>query len=150
MKRLFQISLVFLYVFLLNGNGFLYAHTNTENKAISLEKVFGVTDTTPESVNSQSDKQFSIPTLEADSFPSGKKKSKRFKFSIFEKEEKEKEDRLTSLEKTSEQSSFFPFLFDTPLFDRFYHYNKNYLHISESLNYFLFHKCYILFQVFRL
>lgn len=150
MKKLFQISFVFLYVFLLNGNGFLYAHTNKENKAISLEKVFSSSNITSELVISEFDNQFSIPTLQEDSFPSGKKKSKRFKFPFFEKEEKEKEDKFTSFEYSSKISFAFASFLVIPLFDRFYHYNKNYLHVSESLNYFLFHKCYILFQVFRL
>ncbi|WP_375560905.1 hypothetical protein ACE193_24950 [Bernardetia sp. OM2101] len=149
MKKLFQISFVLLYLFLLNGNGFLYAHTNQANETTSLEKFFSNIENT-ESLDATFDNQFVIPTLEADSFPSGKKKSKRFKFRFFEKEEKEKEDKQDSLEKSSQGSFAFASIFNIPLFARFYDYDRNYLYVSESLNYFLFHKCYILFQVFRL
>lgn len=140
MKKLFQISFVFLYFFLLNGNSFLYAHTKQGDKTISLEKVASHIK------NLESDPtRF---TLQTDSVPSEKQRNKRFKFPLFEKEEKE--DKTTSLEEFFSTSSSFVYFFNVPLLDRFYHYNKNYLHISESLNYFLFHKCYILFRVFRL
>ncbi|WP_338791390.1 hypothetical protein V9L05_00395 [Bernardetia sp. Wsw4-3y2] len=150
MKQLFKISFVLLYLFLLNGNGFLYAHTNQANEKTSLEKFFSTIENTSESLDADFDNQYVIPILEADSFPSGKKKSKRFKFRFFEKEEKEKEDKLHSLEISSQGSFTFASIFNTPLFARFYNYNRNYLYVSENLNYFLFHKCYILFQVFRL
>jgi len=154
MKKLFQISFALLYLFLLNGNVFLYAHTNQGNETVSLEKFFtsieNNNESNNESLDTDFDNQFSIPTLEASSFPSGKKKSKRFKFSLFEKKEKEKEYKLASLEEISKVIFSFNFSFNIPLFEGFYHYNKNYLYVSESLNYFLYHKCYILFQVFRL
>ena len=97
MKKLFQISFALLYLFLLNGNVFLYAHTNQGNETVSLEKFFTSIENNNESNNESNnqsldtdfDNQFSIPTLEASSFPSGKKKSKRFKFSLFEKKGKQ-------------------------------------------------------------
>jgi hypothetical protein len=128
----------------------LYAHTNQGDETVSLEKFFTNIDNNNESLDTDFDNQFSIFTLQEDSLPNGKKKSKRFKFPLFEKEEKENEDKFTSFEYSSQVSFAFTSFLNIPLFEGFYHYNRNYLHISESLNYFLFHKCYILFQVFRL
>jgi hypothetical protein len=154
MKRIFQISFVLLLLFLLsNGNGFLYAHTNQVDKTISLtislEKAVHSYNQNIE-VNTEFDNQVVISTLQSDPFPTRKKKSKRFKFPFFEKEEKEKEDKSASFEQSLKHSFSFESLLDIPLFARFYNYDRDYLHISESLNYFLFYKCYILFQVFRL
>lgn len=149
MKKLFQISFALLYLFLLNGNGFLYAHTNQVSETLSLEEVIHSLNPNVE-VIADFDNQFSIPTLQSASFPSGKKKSKEFKFSFFEKEETEKEDKSTSFDKCSKGNFSFAALLEIPQFARFYNYNRDYLHTSEELNYFLFHKCYIVFQVFRL
>ena len=150
MKQLFKISFALLTVFLLNGNSFLYAHTNQAKETTSLEKFFHNIENTNESLATDFDNRFSIPTLQTDSFPSGKKKSKRFKFPIFEKEEKEKEDKSVSFKEFSKDVSSFVSVLDIPHFAQFYNYNRNYLHLSENLNYFLFYKCYIPFQVFRL
>jgi hypothetical protein len=150
MIKYVQISFALLYLFLINGNSFLYAHTNQANETISLEKVVRSSLNQNLEVSTDFNVKLSIPTLQADSFPTGKKKSKRFKFSFLEKEEKEKEEKFTSFEKCSKGSFYFPALLEISSFTRFYNYGRNYLHISDNLNYFLFHKCYILFQVFRL
>ena len=156
MKRLFQISFVLFSLFRLNGNDFLYAHTNQANEIVSeyisleLEEGCTIDAVSDSEITNLSSISIRIPVLQSDSFPTSKKKSKRFKFSIFEKEEKEKEDKQIVTDSFSKDSFSFSPLFSTPLFDRFYHYNKNYLDISEDLNYFLFYRCYILFQVFRL
>ncbi|AFM05769.1 hypothetical protein Fleli_3449 [Bernardetia litoralis DSM 6794] len=147
MKKQLQILFALLSLFLLNGNGFLYAHTNQAKETLSSEEVV-------ESYNQRNDvitdlgNQFRNSILQTDSFPSGKKKSKGLELSFFEKEEKE--DKFTSFDDFIKTSFSSVSILDLPQFATFYFYNRNYLHVSDNLNYFLFHKCYIVFQVFRL
>ncbi len=152
MKQLFKISFVLLTAFLLNGNSFLYAHTNKANEIVFSEEIsISLNDTNQEFEEiAEFDNQFRIPTLQSASFPTNKKKSKRPKFPFFEKEEKEKEDKSVSFVEFSKNVFSFSAILEIPHFAQFYNYNRNYLHLSENLNYFLFYKCYIPFQVFRL
>lgn len=86
MKKLFQISFVFLYFFLLNGNSFLYAHTKQGDKTISLEKVASHIK------NLESDPtRF---TLQTDSVPSEKQRNKRFKFPLFRKRRERRQNNF--------------------------------------------------------
>ncbi len=143
MKSLFQILLVFVSALLFNTNGssFLYAHTSQTGSDTELVNQL---------TSSNVEKQCNALTLQSNSFPTRQSKSEFPNFSFFEKEEKEKEDKFTSLKHVIKVSFDFTSFLTIPLHNRFYNYDKNYLHVSESLNYFLSHKCYILFQVFRL
>ncbi|WP_291720881.1 hypothetical protein [Bernardetia sp.] len=150
MKKLFNISFVLLAFFLLGGNQSLYAHTNTVDETKSSEDFFEKFLHKFELNTSDTDLQVGITILQSESSHDRNTQNKDFDFPLFEKEEKEKEDKFSSFEIVSKQPIS---LLSTPVvffFDRFYQYNKSYLRRNESLNYFLFHKCYVLFQVFRL